>query len=314
MKWIEFKALNNLYINGEIKLNNTLIQSGEINYLINSLQILDRSHDKLFRVRGFTEIYEKEYLEKYNRYETFLLRRGLLKPQTRLDEGDILTLIFIDDHKEELIKNLSSIRTFSSKLFKGQDSKYLENKSGLKAAVCKILSIADFPEKDPKNLQWRLVIDCTKPKIIVLCENIAHLKNPWKARELNMELWYVGGNNIAKIDAIDPAKLRLPVYYSCDWDFDGLSIYSRIKEKLKAKNCKLQLIIPNNYEASLHIHSGHHNSKWNFSKKLSGLKYEDFSDEAINLIERLIKDNKWIEEESFELAKINFAHSSYREL
>ncbi len=143
--------------------------------------------------------------------------------------------------------------------------------------------------------------DCINPKGVVLCENLDRLKNPWKVREANLELWYVGGNNIGIIDFIDPIKLHLPVYYCCDWDFDGLSIYSRIKEKMKAKNRELNLLVPGTYEVSLPIDSPHHNSRWDFNKGLSGLKYEDFSDEAINLIERLIKDNKWIEEESLDI-------------
>lgn len=304
MNWIELRALNNLYINGEVKLNDTLAKSGEINYLINSLRILDRTHDKLFTLDGFAEIYEKEYLEKYNRYQSFLLENELLKPQVRFEEYDIISLFFISNHVDELKKNLSTIRTFSSTIFKGQGSKYLENKPGLKEAVCKILGIEDFPEKDPKNLQWRLVVDCPNPKVVVLCENIAHLKNPWKAREQNMELWYVGGNNISIIDYIDPEKLSKPLYYSCDWDYHGLSIYSRIKEKLRLKSFDIELLLPDIYETALPVNSPHHKSEWNFNKELSGLKKGDFSEEALFLINRLIKENKWIEEESLDLVRM----------
>ena len=219
----------------------------------------------------------------------------------RYTEYDIKILMFIARQKEELAQNLSTIRTFSGELFKGQGSKYLENKPGLKDAVCKILGIADFPEKDPKNLQWRFVVDCLDPEVVVLCENIAHLKNPWKTREHNIELWYVGGNNIGIIDYISPEKLSKPLFYSCDWDHDGLAIYSRIKEKLHLKSFDIELLFPYNQENTLPVNSPHHKSKWKFNKILSGLKTGHFSNKSLQLIEKLIRENKWIEEESQDL-------------
>ncbi|MDX8554440.1 hypothetical protein MK851_12510 [Tenacibaculum sp. 1B UA] len=39
-----------------------------------------------------------------------------------------------------------------------------------------------------------------------------------------MELWYAGGKNVKKMDYGDTRGL--PVYYSCDWDYDGLFIIS----------------------------------------------------------------------------------------
>jgi hypothetical protein len=304
MNWIELRALNKLYTKGETKLNDTLAESGDINYLINSLTIIDKSHNKLFALKGFGKIYEKDYLEKYEQYEKFLSENELLKQQTRFDEKDILTLIFIADQKKELIKSVSSIRTFSSEVFKYQGSKYLENKLGLKNAVCKILGIHDFPDKDPKNHQWRLVIDCANPVAIVLCENIAHLKNPWKARKANLELWYVGGNNIGVIDFISSDKLKLPIYYSCDWDFHGLAIYSRIKEKFRLKSTEINLLMPYTGETALPVDSPHHQSNWVSHETLSGLKGDDFSVEEKQLIEKLIRENKWIEEESLNLTSL----------
>ncbi|MFX7586113.1 hypothetical protein ABTK07_19425, partial [Acinetobacter baumannii] len=82
------------------------------------------------------------------------------------------------------------------------------------------------------------------PTVLVLCENLAHLKNGWKAREHNIELWYVGGNNIGIIDHIGAEKLTRPIYYSCDWDFHGLSIYSRIKQKMKVKGIDINVLLP----------------------------------------------------------------------
>ncbi|MES2430795.1 MAG: hypothetical protein V4556_07640 [Bacteroidota bacterium] len=304
MNWTELKALNNLFKQREIKLNQTLLSSYEINYLINSLKALDKSHSKLIALDAFNKIYEAKYLEKFESYEAFLIENDLLKSQTRFDENDIQTLIFIAQYKEELSKNLSTIRTFSSEIFKGHGSKYLENKPGLKRSVCKVLGITDFPDKDPKNLQWRLVVDCLNPKVIILCENLAHLKNPWKAREANIELWYVGGNNIGIIDFISSEKLLIPVYYSCDWDFHGLSIYSRIKAKLLLKATEIKILKPYDMLLAIPVHSDYHNSEWNLNTFLSGLPKDDFNYSEQSIIKNLIIENKWIEEESMSFEQL----------
>lgn len=307
LTWRHLKALHQLYISKRTEakitdnayIKNVLMgQKKLIKYKSGNVKILEAN-------TGFAVFYKQHFETDYLQYETFLLEQSLESDaRRRYTEDDIQTLMFIAGQKEELVQNLSTIRTFSSELFKGQGSKYLENKPGLKDAVCKILGIADFPEKDPKNLQWRFVVDCENPKVIVLCENIAHLKNPWKAREHDIELWYVGGNNIGIIDYISPEKLSKPLYYSCDWDYHGLSIYSRIKEKLWSKSFDIELLLPDTHEATLPVNSPHHKSEWDFNKELSGLNREHFSDEALQLINQLIKENKWIEEESLDLIRM----------
>ena len=307
LTWRHLKALNQLYV--DKRTDAKITDNGYIaNVLIVQKRLLKfkSGNNKILEVvPKYTAFYEENFKQDFEQYAQFLQAANLEDDaRRRYTEEDIRTLMFIAEQKEELVKNLTTIRTFSVNIFKGMGSKYLENKPGLKSAVCTLLDIEDFPEKDPKNLQWRFVADCINPKAIVLCENLDRLKNPWKARETNLELWYVGGNNIGIINFIDPEKLRLPIYYCCDWDFDGLSIYSRIKHKIKSKGYELHLLIPDVYEIALSIDSPHHNSRWSFNKMLSGLKQEDFSDKSINLIKQLIRDNKWIEEESLDLVKI----------
>lgn len=306
LNWRHLKALHQLYVykkteakildNGYIK-NVLMAQKKLIKYKTGNLKILESSP-------AYTSFYKQNFEADYLLYENFLNAHNLENDaRRRYTEYDIETLMFIAEQREELVSKLSTIRTFSSEIFKGQGSKYLENKPGLKAAVCKILGIADFPEKDPANLQWRFVVDCPTPEKIILCENVAHLKNPWRVREHNIELWHVGGNNIGIIDFISPDKLSKPVYYSCDWDYHGLAIYSRLKEKLLAKNCNINLLLPYTFETALSVDSPHHNSKWDFKKELSGLISADFTQEAQILIKRLISENKWIEEESLDLLR-----------
>jgi len=307
LTWRHLKALNQLYV--DKRTDAKITDNGYIaNVLMTQKRLLTfkTGNNKILEAAPkYFAFYEENFKQDFEQYARFLQTANLEDDaRRRYTEEDIRTLMFIAEQKDELVKNLTTIRTFSVNIFKGMESKYLENKPGLKGAVCTILGIIDFPEKDPKNLQWRFVADCISPKAIVLCENLDRLKNPWQARKANLELWYVGGNNIGIIDFIDPDKLSLPIYYCCDWDFDGLSIFSRIKEKMKSKNRDLNLLIPDSYEVSLPVDSPHHNSRWDFNKTLSGLKHEDFSDEAIRLIERLIQNNKWIEEESLDLLRM----------
>ncbi|MGG2324670.1 hypothetical protein, partial [Salmonella enterica] len=88
--------------------------------------------------------YGQNFKADFLYYESFLLQHELeTDARRRYTEADILTLMFIAEQKEELVKNLSTIRTFSSALFKEQGSKYVESKLGLKDAVCRLLGIAD---------------------------------------------------------------------------------------------------------------------------------------------------------------------------
>lgn len=306
LTWRHLKGLNQLYLSGRTEakitdngyIKNVLIaQRKLIKCKSGNLKILEATNP-------YKTFYEQNFKTAYSIYESFLQKQQLEDDARRkYTEGDIRTLMFITEHREELIENLTTIRTFSVEIFKGKGSKYLENKPGLKSAVCRILGISDFPDKDPKNLQWRFVIDTLTPRAIILCENISHLKSPWKVREANLELWYVGGNNINIIDSISPSKLTLPIYYSCDWDFHGLSIYSRIKRKLEEKKCRIELLVPYTFETALSVNSPHHKSFWNHSIPFSGLNKSDFSIESIQLIEALISKNYWIEEESLDIVQ-----------
>ena len=260
MNWIELRALNNLYINGEVKINDTLTKSGEINYLINSLRILDRTHSNLFVLDGFSDIYEKDYLEKYNRYETFLSDNELLKPQLRFEESDIQILIGIKEDmdngnleplREQIIKNEATARIVSLMFFKNE--KYLLGKDSLINAVKLLLDIDELA--DDKDLQYKYVLECKDPNCIVLCENIDFLKRPTLARANNIELWYAGGKNVNKLDFSDTRGL--PIYYSCDWDFDGLFIiYPLVKEKIP----NIELLTPNGTPKGI-IETEHNSNK-----------------------------------------------------
>lgn len=293
MNWIELKALNSLYQKGEVRLNNTLAQSGEINYLINSLRKIDKTHSQLQALEGFDEVYEKEYLDKYNSYETFLLENKLLKPQLRFTENDIRILMNIqkwknegtlDELRKQIIASDESLRGVSLMFFKNE--KYLDNKFSLVAALKEILEVEHFANE--KDQQYIYKLECHNPKAIVLCENLDFLTKPNKPRQHNIELWYAGGKNVSKLDYADTRGL--PIYYSCDWDYDGLFVvYPLVKKKIPA----IQLLTPNGVQKG--IEETEHNSKWIENKK----NIDALLDNQQRLLLRgLINNNKWIVEES----------------
>ncbi|MGZ4079024.1 MAG: hypothetical protein ACXVDW_16215, partial [Bacteroidia bacterium] len=145
---------------------------------------------------------------------------------------------------------------------------------------------------------YKFVVDCINPKCIVLCENIDFLLLPWVSRESNIELWYAGGNNIEKLNHLPP--INLPIYYSCDWDCEGLKIYERIKEKIN----QIEILYPSALHLSKSVYVKKHNTDWNYEKPFSGLTPTLYNEQATSLINSLIKDKKWIEEESNDLIEM----------
>ena len=305
LTWRILKAMHTLYVKKKILVGNK--SDSQIKHLL-SRKLIGYQHGNsnyFVPLAGYDEYYEKNFLHDFQQYEDFLLS---VDPETdgrkTCTVRDIQTLMLIADHLEEVKKSLTTRRTFSSEVFKYGGSKYLENHHGLDKMVLKILNIENFPSEDLKVLQWRFVVDCLNPELVVLCENLDFLKTPNIARQHNIELWYVGGNNISNIHHINSEKLSKPLYYSCDWDYDGLRIYCRIKDILKVKGKDVVLLYPSNFQNRLSIDSPNHNSKWNQSVPFSGLDISYFTAKEIDLINQLIRKNQWIEEESNDLLKM----------
>ena len=299
--WKELKALDDLYRH---KKTRAIIQDHPyVNYLIHERGILDLKPDNvkvIVSTDRFEVFYEKEFKKTYEEAKRFLIENDI-KPTAnkKFTIEDIKTLMLIAENKQELKKNPTNIEDFSNEFF--DISKYLKNRKSVRDAVFKILDIERFP-LDKKENQWRLVVDNRDPKAVIMCENKSFLKQPWISKETQTKLWYVGGNNIAIIDDIDENDLSKPIYYSCDWDLAGLQIYSRIKAKLKERNKEIQLLYANEPHKKISTYIEYHYSHWDLTKTLSGLKLEDFTKKELLLIKKLIQDEVWIEEESFNLS------------
>ncbi len=298
MNWIELKALYSLYSNGVVKINGTLSKSSEINYLITSLKLLEKNSREIKAVRDFTSIYEAKYLEKFILYNTFLENNGLLTPQLRIEEADIKILMEVDELKREgtleelrkqIITSNETLRGISEMFFKNE--KYLDGKESLIRALKGILEVEQFANE--KDQQYIYKLECHNPVLIVLCENLDFLKKPVKPREHGVELWYAGGKNVEKLKYADTRGL--PIYYSCDWDYDGLFIiYPLVREKIPSIN----LLTPNGTPKG--IKETEHKSLWQQKDISQSLIHE----KHMQIIEGLIKNDQWIIEESNRLIEM----------
>ncbi len=306
IEWRYLKGLNQLYEKKKTRLR--ILNDDFINQVLYRQKKLIKyqvgNHDIIVTTLRYDTFYEQHFKEVFDYYSNFFELSGIdNNAHKRYDKSDFESLIFIFNNKEKLVKTLTTEYTFSNRVFKRKGAKYLSNKPGLKKDVLKLLSIDEFPEKDPKNNLWRIVVDCINPKVIVICENIACLKVPIEYKKRGIELWYVGGNNTKPLLDLPLEKLKYPVFYFCDWDYHGLKIFSRIKDIFNTKNVDIKLIGPIDLSNALPTNSPHHNSKWK-KEEFSKLNKQDYTGTQIEIINNLINDNAWVEEESMDLIEL----------
>lgn len=302
MNWIEIKALHDLYLNGEVRLNETLSKSSELGFLAHSYKVLHFTSKTIQRLDGFAELYNRRYSGNYMQYFTFLQGQGFLKPQTRWEERDIQILMTIKvgldsgeltGLRDQIIASEESQRGVSLMFFKNE--KYLDTRPSLVEALKLLLNVSEFSNEKDQQYIYRL--ESHQPRAIVLCENLDFLTKPTKPRAARIELWYAGGKNVDKLSYADARGL--PIYYSCDWDFDGLRIiYPLVKQKIPS----IDLLTPNGTPRS--ITETEHLSIWQMSK-LQDTSFKDlFSTDQFQLIQKLAEAGQWIIEESNDLMRM----------
>lgn len=258
-----------------------------------------------------TSKFDAEYVKQgfeqlYLTYEKFLSENDLLKNQSNYSEFEIRALItmkqsesILYELKDKIEKGEESRKGISNLFFKS--SKYIQKDSALERAVLKIIGVQEFPQNENQGF-YR--VPCLNPKFIIICENMYFLTLTI-ARQNNVELWCAGGNNIKPFENL--SNIPLPIYYLCDWDYDGLKIYERIANRIELisdKKSSLNLITPNGKRESIIITSEHHHSHWKTQFPLSGLIADKYSIEQKKLISHLISCNEWIEEESNNIKEI----------
>jgi len=306
LEWKYLKGLHQLYENKrtQLKILNDNFISQVLFEQMKLIRYQTGNHNILIPTRRYNLFYKQHYKDTFEYYNSFFRESGIDgNAHKRYDRSDFESLIFIFKNKEKLRETLTTEYTFSTRVFKRKGAKYLTNKPGLKKDVLKLLEIDEFPEKDPKNNLWRIVVDCLNPKVIVVCENIACLKVPVEYKKRGIELWYVGGNNTKPLLDLPLEKLIHPVFYFCDWDYNGLQIFSRIKGIFNSKKVDINLLEPLDLSIAIPTNVPHHKSRWK-RKEFSRLVEDDFTNSQIKIITILINNDEWIEEESMKLIEI----------
>ncbi|WP_203255964.1 hypothetical protein [Hyunsoonleella ulvae] len=300
MNWTVLKSLHQLFLDRKTKVKHSLKEDSSFQLLVSNKEIIEVGKNYLPGLL-FDSYYKKHHLNQFPIYFDFLETHNLLKK--RFEEEDIKTLIELQSKKqsgnlipsrEQLIEAQETVRGFSTMFFK--NDKYLDKKDSLIKAINQILDITLVENKDQ---QYLYILQCEKPELIVLCENLDFLRKDKMPRENNYELWYAGGKNVPKLKYADTRGL--PIFYSADWDADGLEIYELAKEKIP----ELQLLFPTAISKS--IVDTEHSSHWKNQDKpeaLSNLSSHLYSEKYKAKIKKLIETNHWIIEESNDLKKM----------
>lgn len=297
MNWTVLKSLHQLYFERKTKIKHSLTEDSFFQLLISNKEIIEVGK-YYFPGVLFDSYYSKHHLSQYPIYYNFLEVNNLLIK--RFEEEDIKVLMELQSKKQnetlipsraQLIEAQETVRGFSTMFFK--NDKYLDKKTSLIDAINQILDISLVENKDQ---QYLYTLQCDNPKLIVLCENLDFLRKDKMPRENNYELWYAGGRNVPKLKYTDTRGLR--IFYSADWDQDGLEIF----ELAKAIIPELQLLFPTAVSKS--IVEAEHKSHWKYPdnpETLSGLSHHLYTDEYKVKIKELINTNHWIVEESNDL-------------
>lgn len=282
--WKLLTALCELYTQGATDIN--ISNYTYTDYLLKKdNQRIDMERNKVMARSNYKTWYETAWLTRIHLYRQFLTKHSIIELAEDFTTTDIeaMTAIYED-------------RTFAKKLtrkvlvaqyFKHQDEKYVKKDSRKEKAIKQLLNLSFFPEEE-KEQQFLMVLHAKNtPTAILLCENANKLIEP---RLEYTEIWHAGGKNIAKLEFIPPTPL--PIYYLCDWDQDGLSIYRSIKSKFS--NFKeMRLVLPQDYKMiAKNITNIDHKSKW------KTLNLDFFTAEAREIIDFLQKNNLWITEQA----------------
>jgi hypothetical protein len=311
MNWVVLKSLNELYIHNETKSKKSVLKDSTVQFLLKSTGQLTQLKNVIKVVEGadYNTTYEKHYKKDYNDICTLLNKHDLDDRHIRFELKDFKVLIEIDKQFEsnqldvlraQIIEAKESIRGVSQMFF--VNDKYLDKKEKLVSVLETILSVPPLPSG--KDKQYIYVIPCERPTKIILCENLHFLKIPELVRPHDIELWYAGGYNIKMLDYVD--LKGLPIYYSCDWDNDGLKIYKLVKEKIP----QIILMLPNGNHRN--IIETEHKSLWeNKGEEFLNESEFIFNSSHKQLIEKLVKNNEWVIEESNNIVKMSNSSNNY---
>lgn len=274
MNWKAIKQLNQLFTDGEI--TSAILKFPFVKRWYEMDLIEDVDKKTVAKTKLYDSVYKKELLSQFKSVDNLLSSYDLT--ETNFEEEELAVLIRIQTDREEILITGKTQKEIATLYF--DSAKYLTEGSSLYKAILKILQVTELPTKE-HDQQFLFVLNCKNkiPKTIILCENLNQLRKP---RLNDVELWFAGGRNTAKLNYI--VEPTIPFYYLCDWDNRGIEIYQDIKKNVFPN---IQILIPQEPLKLIDIIS-----KWKIK-----IDYSLFPDEAKQLLEKLFPD-KWIEEES----------------
>ncbi len=248
---------------------------------------------KFYKTNLFEEPYTNIIFPAFQKYYLFIRKHQIENLENHYSVQEFDALILIDNRKEEILNNEYSFQTVLTQYF--GSSKHRKADSILSDALKKILKIDCFPEENKDQQFLSVLYPKNETRYIILCENINRLKIP---RHNFIEFWYAGGKNIKQLQFIP--KPKFPIFYLCDWDYDGLNIYIDIKQRYLPT---IKAFIPVNFEILMEKQENvkEHYSKWKSSNCLNHLN-ENEKEVANNLLET----ESIIEEQKIILNNINF--------
>jgi len=209
----------------------------EVNSTLRAGRQTEMHPDNFKKTIAKTNLYDSFYFEglnaKFNEYKNLLDKNGLTN--TNFDQTELEALVEIEANKEEIIETNKSQKEIATLYF--DRAKYLRKSSKLFEAVLKVLEVSELPvDEHDQQFLWILHSKCKTPKAIILCENDNQIRKP---RIIDVELWYAGGRNTAKLKFVQ--EPMIPFCYLCDWDNRGIEIFQDIKKNIFPS---IEIIIP----------------------------------------------------------------------
>lgn len=274
MNWKALKQLDQLFAEGET--SSELLQLPLGKRILEMEYIVPSTKKTIAKTNLYDTFYSESLQEKFNGFKSLIDRYNLA--DTNFAETELAALVKIERERETILDSGKSLKEISTLYF--DSAKYLNKPSRLYDAVLRVLDVVELAI-DEHDQQFLFVLHCkTKiPKAIVLCENDNQIKKP---RLNDIELWYAGGRNTAKLQFVN--EPTIPFYYLCDWDNRGIEIFQSIKRNYFPK---IEILVPQDP-----IKVVDKIREWK-----TQIDYSLFSVEAKQILEKLIPE-KWIEEES----------------
>jgi hypothetical protein len=247
--------------------------------------------------KKFEENFAGDIENAFSKCNSFIMKYDLSHLENHYSIDEIEALAKIEMDKLKIIEQDIAFQNILTLYF--GSSKHKTAQSNLSKAIKTILGIEFFPEEIKDQQFISILYPKTKTRFIILCENKNRLIT--KRHEF-IEYWYAGGKNIKQLEFIP--EPQHPIFYLCDWDYDGLNIYIDIKRKYLPT---LAAFIPSNPE-SLMIEQSKvrdHKSKWSSDKFLIHLNRTERS-----IAETLIKNKAIIVEQKILVTPENLLNNA----